>query len=155
MAFADIPLYRYNTAREGQTMDLQVQIRSLSQLVSVTKAMAQFFITYSHLLTSPIRKLFLRNIVADRIRIVYRKYLLAMPSNIFKTSNFSEVDELMTDLLAKCGIEEFSVPVNNKLKIDLLAHWRKRNRRYGVFRVVLAWLDRVMNRIHTILFRRK
>jgi hypothetical protein len=117
--------------------------------------MAQFFITYSHLLTSPIRKLFLRNIVADRIRIVYRKYLLAMPSNIFKTSNFSEVDELMTDLLAKCGIEEFSVPVNNKLKIDLLAHWRKRNRRYGVFRVVLAWLDRVMNRIHTILFRRK
>ena len=38
VAFADIPLYRYNLSREGQTMDAKVQMRSLAQLVAVTEA---------------------------------------------------------------------------------------------------------------------
>lgn len=153
--FADIPLYRYNTAREGQSMDMNVQLRSLTQLVAVTAAIAQFFATYSRALNSATRLEFLRNIVADRIRIVYRKYLLLMPNAMFAASNFEEVDSQLTSMLTKCGIEEFSVPVNNMLKVDLLAHWRKKSRRYGMLRGVLLWLDRVMSRTHAMLFRRK
>ena len=153
--FADIPLYRYNTAREGQSMNTSVQLRSLAQLVAVTEALAKFFATYSRALNSATRIEFLRNIVADRIRIVYRKYLLLMPNTMFATSNFEEVDSRLTALLAKCGIEELRVPVNNMLKVDILAHWRKKSRRYGTIRKILLLADRAMSRVHAMLYRRK
>lgn len=155
IAFADIPLYRYNIAREGQTMDADVQLRSLSQLRAVTEALAHYFTLHSTTIESATRIAFLRNIVADRIRIVYRKYLLVMPNNMFAASNFEEVDARLTALLAQCGIEELSVPVNNMLKVDLLAYWRTNGRRYGVARGLLLWADRFMARVHTLLFRRK
>ena len=155
IAFANIPLYRYNTSREGQTMDAKVQLRSLSQLIAVTEAIARYFATHSGAMESATRINFLRNIVADRIRIVYRKYLLVMPNTMFAASNFGEMDAQLTALLAQCGIEELSVPVNNMLKVDLLARWRKKGRRYGVVRKLLLWADRSMSMVHTLLFRRK
>ena len=155
IAFANIPLYRYNTSREGQTMDAKVQLRSLSQLIAVTEAIARYFATHSGAMESATRINFLRNIVADRIRIVYRKYLLVMPNTMFAASNFGEMDAQLTALLAQCGIEELSVPVNNMLKVDLLARWRKKGRRYGVARKLLLWADRSMSMVHTLLFRRK
>ena len=155
IAFANIPLYRYNTSREGQTMDAKVQLRSLSQLIAVTEAIARYFATHLGTMESATRINFLRNIVADRIRIVYRKYLLVMPNTMFAASNFGEMDAQLTALLAQCGIEELSVPVNNMLKVDLLARWRKKGRRYGVARKLLLWADRSMSMVHTLLFRRK
>ena len=155
IAFANIPLYRYNTSREGQTMDAKVQLRSLSQLITVTEAIARYFATHSGAMESATRINFLRNIVADRIRIVYRKYLLVMPNTMFAASNFGEMDAQLTALLAQCGIEELGVPVNNMLKVDLLARWRKKGRRYGVARKLLLWADRSMSMVHTLLFRRK
>ena len=155
IAFANIPLYRYNTSREGQTMDAKVQLRSLSQLIAVTEAIARYFATHSGAMESATRINFLRNIVADRIRVVYRKYLLVMPNTMFAASNFGEMDAQLTALLAQCGIEELSVPVNNMLKVDLLARWRKKGRRYGVVRKLLLWADRSMSMVHTLLFRRK
>lgn len=155
IAFANIPLYRYNTSREGQTMDAKVQLRSLSQLIAVTEAIARYFATHSGAMESATRINFLRNIVADRIRIVYRKYLLVMPNTMFAASNFGEMDAQLTALLAQCGIEELGVPVNNMLKVDLLARWRKKGRRYGVARKLLLWADRSMSMVHTLLFRRK
>ena len=155
IAFANIPLYRYNTSREGQTMDAKVQLRSLSQLIAVTEAIARYFATHSGAMESATRINFLRNIVADRIRVVYRKYLLVMPNTMFAASNFGEMDAQLTALLAQCGIEELSVPVNNMLKVDLLARWRKKGRRYGVVRKLLLWADSSMSMVHTLLFRRK
>ena len=155
IAFADIPLYRYNTSREGQTMEVGVQLRSLSQLIAVTEAIARYFASNSNSIESTTRTNFLRNIVADRIRIVYRKYLLVMPNAMFAASNFGEIDKRLTTLLAQCGIEELSVPVNNMLKVDLLAHWRRKERRYGLARKILLWADRSMSIVHTLLFRRK
>ncbi len=155
IAFADTPLYRYNTAREGQTMGLQVQMRSLSQLMAVTEAMAQYFITKEQSLSSATRLSFLRNIVADRIRIVYRKYLLVMDNQSFAKSNFEDIDARLATLLDKCGVEGFDVPVNNMLKVGLLAHWRAKNHRYGTLRWLLMYADRAMGWAHAILFRRK
>ena len=154
ITFADIPLYRYNTAREGQTMDSKVQMRSISQLVTVTEAMAKYFATHAHLIESATQSAFLRNIVADRMRIVYRKYLLVMSDVLFANADFKEVDERLQLLAAQCGIEELRVPVNNILKIDLLARWRTKSRRYGLIRSLLSWADRFMSRVHAMLFRR-
>ena len=78
IAFADIPLYRYNTTREGQTMDEAVVMNSLSQLVTVTEALAKYFLELPIEELSAERVAFLQNYVADRIRIILRKYLLVM-----------------------------------------------------------------------------
>ena len=154
IAFADIPLYRYNVAREGQTMDAKVQMRSLAQLVAVTEAMARYYIVVSRGVRSAERLEFLRNIVADRMRIVYRKYLLVMDDEAFSKSDYELVYVRLMQLLAQCRIENFTVPVNNVLRVDLLGYWQKRNRRYGSFaRWALKTADRIMLSVHSYLFR--
>lgn len=154
IAFADIPLYRYNVAREGQTMDIKVQMRSLSQLVTVTENMALYFAESSDRLSSEVRKAFLRNIVADRMRILYRKYLLGMDKTQFARSSFAGVDERLNVLAEECGIENLSVPVNNLLPVDLLRHWRRCGRRYTTFtRWVLRAIDGFMVALHAMIFR--
>lgn len=154
IAFADIPLYRYNTSREGQTMDAKVQMRSLAQLVAVTEAMAQYFIASSRGVRSTVRLNFLRNIVADRVRIVYRKYLLVMDAKSFADSDFEMVDMRLARLVAQCKIENFAVPVNNILKVDLFCRWQQRHRRFGaVVRWLLRSADGAMTTIHSLIFR--
>ena len=154
VAFADIPLYRYNTSREGQTMDAKVQMRSLSQLVAVTEAMEHYLIASSRTLRSGVRLRFLRNIVADRMRIVYRKYLLQMDDKSFAASDFAMVDMRLARLVAQCKIEEFAVPVNNLLRVDLLRRWQRSGRRYGAFvRWLLRSADRTMTVVHSLIFR--
>jgi len=154
IVFANIPLYRYNTAREGQTMDMKVQMRSLSQLVAVTEAMAQYFISSSRFVRSEQRLLFLRNMLADKIRIVYRKYLLLMSDRGFLASDFEMVDVRMMRLLGQSKVENFTVPVNNILRIDLLRHWQRKGRRYSSFmRWLLRTFDSVMVSAHKAIFR--
>lgn len=154
IAFADIPLYRYNVAREGQTMDEKVQMRSLAQLVAVTEGMARYFVVSSRSVRSAVRMTFLRNIVADRIRIVFRKYLLVMNDATFAKSDFEMVYVRFMQLVAKCRIEKFSVPVNNMFKVDLLRHWQHRGARYSrVVRWILYTVDKAMIKIHALIFR--
>lgn len=155
IAFADIPLYRYNLSREGQTMDAKVQMRSISQLVTVTENIARYFAESYRSLDSDVREAFLRNIVADRLRIVYRKYLLGMDNAQFASSSFVEVDRRLCTLVEACNIERLAVPVNNLLPIDLLRHQRRRGRRYSaVVRWVLRTMDNIMVALHALIFRR-
>lgn len=154
IAFADIALYRYNVAREGQTMDEKVQMRSLSQLVAVTEGMAHYFVVSSGAVQSAARLTFLRNIVADRVRIVFRKYLLVMNDNAFANSDYELVYVRLMQLLAQCKIEVFAVPVNNLLRVDLLAYWQKKGGRYCSFlRQILYNADKAMTAVHALLFR--
>ena len=154
IAFADIPLYRYNLSREGQTMDEKVQMRSLAQLVAVTEALGQYFASRMRYVTSDSRAAFLRNVVADRMRIVYRKYLLVMDAKSFENSDFVMVDARLAQLAQQCKIESLPVPVNNLFKVDLLGYWQKRGRRYmGPTRWLLRTVDRLMVRIHSMIFK--
>lgn len=154
MAFVDIALYRYNASREGQTMDMEVQLRSLAQLRIVTERMAQHFIAASRRLKSPVRGAFLRTIVADRIKIIYRRYLLTMSEQQFATSDFVAVDMAMMTLACRCKIIDLKVPVNNLLKVDLLDYWHRHRRRYtpALLRL-LRFADRTMTVVHRAIFR--
>ena len=154
IAFADTALYRYNVAREGQTMDLKVQMRSLSQLMAVTESLAKYYVAHSQQVKTATRLIFLRNIVADRIRIIYRKYLLVMNDVEFAQSDFEEVHTRLMQLANDCGIENLTVPVNNRLKVDLLAPWLKRHKRHHKFvRSMLYTLDGVMSTVHALIYR--
>ncbi len=154
IAFADIPLYRYNLSREGQTMDSKVQMRSLAQLVAVTEGIARYFISSSRSVKSTVRLQFLRNMVADKVRIVYRKYLLIMDDEAFEKSGFDLVDMRLTCLLGQSKIDEFAVPVNNLFRVDLLNYWRTHHKRYNRFtRHLLLMANTLMTAIHSWIFR--
>ena len=154
IAFADIPLYRYNVAREGQTMDEKVQMRSLAQLIAVTEAMALYYVENERVLCATERVDFLRNVVADRLRIIFRKYLLVMDDRAFKNSGFELVYVRLMHLVAQCKIDGLAVPVNNLLKVDLLEYWRAFGRRYSsLVRGVLRGADSLMSAVHSLLFR--
>ncbi len=154
VAFADIPLYRYNLNREGQSMDRRVQMCSLAQLVAVTEGLARYFISASRRMQSSSRQQFLRNMVADKVRIVYRKYLLMMDDESFAKSDFEMVDMRLIRLLAQCKLDGFSVPVNNLFRVDLLHHWQKYHRRYNRFtRNLLLTANSLMTTIHSLVFR--
>lgn len=154
MAFFDIPLYRYNASRDGQTMDMGVQLRSLSHLRIVTENMAQHFIAASRRLKSPARIEFLRNLLADRMKILYRRYLLSMSDEQFVSSDFTAVDMQMMTLAQRCKITDLQVPVNNLLKVDLLSRWHRYRRRYSsLVLCVLRFADRLMTVVHRAIFR--
>lgn len=155
VAFADIPLYRYNLAREGQTMDAAVQLRSIGQLVQVTSNMAEYFVTADKSGLSESRLGFLRETVRNRIRIVLRKYLLDMPDDAFAAAGFDEIYSRLRGLADSCGIESIDVPVNNMLRVDLLARWLRRGRRYpSAVRRILRSADSFMVLVHGVMFRR-
>ena len=156
VAFADIPLYRYNLAREGQTMDAAVQLRSIAQLVQVTENMAVYLTAADKSALSEARVAFLREIVRNRIRIVLRKYLLDMPDPAFSKDVFGEIYTRMRRLADDCGIGAIDVPVNNLLRVDLLARWLRRGRRYpAVIRRMLRQADLLMAFVHGVIFRKK
>lgn len=153
IAFADIPLYRYNVSRAGRTMDEAVVMQSLAQLVKVTEGLANYFLDAPKEELSEARVTFLRGVVADRIKIVLRRYLLVMNDAEFAESDFNAVYEQMMELVDRCKVEGFTVPVNNMLKVDLLAYWRQQHRRYpAAKRVSLVILDKVMTAVHSIIF---
>lgn len=155
IAFADIPLYRYNLAREGQTMDYEVQLRSIGQLVTLTENMATYFAKAPKRRMSATRVTFLREIVKNRMRIVLRKYLLEMSNRQFASSDFVEVYGRLLRLAGQCGIGAIDVPVNNRLKVDLLERWLRYGHRHSAFsRFVLRNLDSLMTRVYVKIFRR-
>lgn len=154
IAFADIPLYRYNVVREGRTMDEAVVMHSLSQLVTVTETIAKYFLATSSDELSTARLEFLRNVVADRIKIILRRYLLVMDEAMFAESDFEIVYPKLMQLVHDCQVENFTVPVNNMLKVDLLAYWQQQHQRFSpIKRKSLYILDKVMTAVHSLIFK--
>ncbi len=148
IAFTDIALYRYNLAREGQTMDSAVQIRSINQLFEVVCTLAQHLDNYGKEL-SVARYDFLSDVVMRRMRSLLRKYLLDMDDKHFAMSNF---DRVVTTLktLAPAPLK---ATINPLLSIDLLALWERYNRRLPRWvRSVLIATDSAMQRIYRLLF---
>ena len=153
IAFADIPLYRYNVTREGRTMDENVVMHSLSQLITVTEAIAKYFLKASQEELSVSRVEFLRNVVGDRVKIILRRYLLVMNEAMFAESDFEEVYPKLMQIVHNCQIENFTVPVNNMLKVDLLAYWQQQHQRFSpIKRKSIYILDRVMTAVHSLIF---
>lgn len=154
IAFTSTPIYIYNTAREGQTMDLQVIVRSISHLQQVAQAMGKYFIEHSNMALSMSRRLFLRAAVEERMRVIYRLYLITMPSEMFVRDEFEQCDKQLSMLLADCGIPQIKVRQNALLPIDALQYWRRSHKRLPDWvRLLLIWLDRRMAWLHSHLFR--
>lgn len=155
IAFVDIPLYRYNAAREGQTMSPAVQLRDIGHLVKLVDAMSSYFASADKRGMSHARLEFLRESVRNRIRIILRKYLLEMSDRSFASSGFERVLDDLRGMAERCGIVEIDLPVNRLLGTDLLVRWQSKGRRYpAIVRRALSLADRFMMWVHAAIFRR-
>ncbi len=154
IAFTATPIYIYNTAREGQTMDVRVLVRSINHLQQVAKAMGDYFVAYDRSEWSECRRCFLQAAVEERMRVIYRLYLITMPAEMFVRDEFEACDEQLSTLLSKCGISQIKVRQNALLPIDVLRYWRRHHRRLPDWvRLLLIGLDRVAVWIYARLFQ--
>lgn len=152
IAFAETPIYRYNLAREGQTMNPAVQLRSINQLHAVTQAMAQAFAKADLYTMSEARTEFLRELLRMRMRVIYRLCLLDMGDREFAEFDFRGLDKSLTSIAEQCGLAEVPVRVNSKIPTDLLAHYRRTGHRHSrAYRRLLRLTDSVMMSLYRLL----
>ena len=148
LAFTDIALYRYNLTREGQTMDSKVQLKNIGQLSQVVVSMAEYLDNYGKELSTA-RYNFLAGVVMRRMQTVLRKYLLEMDDELFVRSDFENIYNHFKAVAPR----ELTVPVNGRLKVDLLARWTRRATRYPSWvRTALLLVDKAMQRVYKLIF---
>ena len=140
IVFFPLNVYQYNMDREGQTMDPKVLMKSVRQLDRVFAGLLEFYRTYDKAQLSEIRKNFIRQYLANRVRILYKIYLLDMPRKDF------EPKELDLDVRL--------YPENKLLRIDYVKYWHKYGKRWPVW---LEWINKkvdvVVKGLYVILFR--
>lgn len=150
IAFTDIPLYRYNLTREGQTMDMAVQLKSISQLTEVVLSMASYLKQHEGEI-SPARRYFLAKVVARRMQGVLRRFLLDMDDNQFANSPFTTTLEQLTSAAPL----PLQVMVNGRIKIDLLERWQSHGTRYPQWqRNLFIKADNIMQWVYRIIHNR-
>ena len=148
IAFTDISLYRYNLTREGQTMDMAVQLKSISQLTEVVLSMADYLKEHQDEISSA-RRYFLAKVITRRMQGVLRRFLLDMSDTQFDNSPFAEILEKFR---ATAPLP-LKVTINRMLDIDLLEHWTVKKQRYPQWRRnifikidnLMQWVYRVKN----------
>ncbi|MBQ7951705.1 MAG: glycosyltransferase family 2 protein [Alistipes sp.] len=146
IAFTDIPLYRYNLTREGQTMDMAVQLKSISQLTEVVLSMAEYLKEHQSEV-SKARRYFLAGVVTRRMQGVLRRFLLDMNDKQFDTSAFTTTLE---QFKAAAPLP-LKVRVNRMLDIDLLEYWQSNGCRYPQWRRdILIKLDNLMQWVYRL-----
>lgn len=153
--FLDINLYQYNFAREGQTMNPKVIARSLDQLTTMTRQLIRFYSEYDLTTLSNIRLAFIKQYYANRIRLLYKTYLLDIPREMFHPDELSKIDGELTQACQQFGFGPIRLfPVNKILRFDALKYWHRHHSRWPVwFEQLNALTDRVVSWLFVRIFK--
>lgn len=155
IVFFDIVLYQYNLAREGQTMDPKVLLRSLDQMCRMTFNMFDFYDKFDKGKLSDIRLSFLKQYFRNRIRILSKCYLYDIPRNEFNADVFAKVDEELQAFRERNGIEQIKlIPENKLLRIDFYKYWCKHHKRLPlIVERINHMIDIVVKGVYMKIFR--
>ena len=156
ITFLDIDLYQYNLAREGQTMDPKVIARSLSQVEKMTLQLLEFFSRYDLTTLSDIRLAFVKQYYSNRIRLLYKTYLLDIPRDMFVAQDLIMLDKQLTDYCEQFGFGPIKLyPANKILRFDALKYWHRKQSRWPVwFEKFNHFTDRVMTWLFVRIFKK-
>lgn len=156
IVFHDLVVYRYNLAREGQTMDPKVIARSIPQMEKMTFSLLDHYQALDREALSPERKAFLQQFFRNRIRLMTKLYLMDIPREAFDAQSFAAVDERLQTARRALDLPQIRLyPANKIIRIDAYRYWERHHRRLP------AWLeslnrvvDRCANAVYVRLFRR-
>lgn len=153
ICFFDLNVYQYNLDREGQTMDPNVLLKSIPQMEKVNDRLIQYYIANRDKL-SQIRATFMKQFYENRIRILYKTYLLDMPRDKFRTEDFQPFDERLSKVCQLLGLNPKLYPENKILRVEYISYWHKYHKRWPVWlEKINHWLDIVIKWVYVKLFR--
>lgn len=131
IVFCDLNLYQYNLDREGQTMDPKVLLKSVGQLQKVTDQMLEFYRIHKNDL-SEIRRKWMKQYFENRLRILYKIYLLDMPRDVFQPVELVTMDEKYRPIMEELKLNPKLYPENKLIRLEYFAYWRKHKHRPSV-----------------------
>lgn len=156
ITFLDIDLYQYNLAREGQTMDPKVIARSLGQVEKMTMQLLEFYSGYELSSLSKIRLDFVKQYYTNRLRLLYKTYLLDIPRDMFVADDMNRIDLKLTEACQKYGFGPIKLyPANKILRFDALRYWHRKHSRWPVwFEKFNHFVDIVMTWLFVRIFKK-
>ena len=154
ICFCDLNLYQYNLDREGQTMDPKVLQKSVMQLQRVTDEMLSYYGEHMHSL-SPIRSAWMKQYFENRMRILYKIYLLDMPRTDFNTEDLLAMDDKYLPICEKYALHPRLYPENKLLRTEYIRYWRKHHQRWPEwYEAFNHWVDIVVKWAYIKFIRR-
>lgn len=156
ITFLDINLYQYNLAREGQTMDPKVIAKSLDQMQKMTLQLISFYQDFDLSSLSATRSAFIRSYYTNRIRLLYKNYLLDIPYDSFRADELEQLDIRLTEACQEFGFGPIRLfPANKILRFDALKYWHRHHKRWPRwFDSFNRLTDKVVNWFFVKLFKR-
>lgn len=129
ICFCNLNVYQYNLDREGQTMDPKVLARCANQLQRVTDNMVAYYDTHISNV-SGIRRKWLEQYYTNRLRILYKLYLLDMPRADFRADDVLAMDAKYMPICSKYGWTIRLYPENKILRTEYISYWHKHHHRW-------------------------
>lgn len=132
ICFCNLNLYQYNLDREGQTMDPKVMQKSANQLQILTDNMIAYY--EAHISeVSESRHKWLVLYFSNRMRMLYKLYLLDMPRADFHAEDVMKLDAKYLLICKKYGWTIKLYPENKILRTEYMSYWQKYHRRWPVW----------------------
>lgn len=154
IVFLDYNIYQYNLDREGQTMDPKVLQKNVNQLQQVTDAMIDFYDNQAASL-SPVRAKWMKQYFENRLRILYKIYLLDMPRENFIAKELQAMDDIYRPLCEKYGWQIKLYPENKLLRTEYIAYWHKHHKRWPLwYENVNRLVDKIVKWLYVKIVRR-
>lgn len=154
ICFLNFNLYQYNLDREGQTMAPEVLMKSVRQLQTVTDAMLAYYEQHKGEL-SETRSRWMKQYYINRLRILYKIYLLDMPRADFNPADLEAMDAKYAPVCERNGWRIRLYPENKLLRTEYIAYWHKHHRRWPEWYERLNHhVDRLVKGLYVKLIRR-
>lgn len=148
-------VYRYHLDRGGQTMDPAVLARQAGQLVTVSRQLLEFYAAFDLKAVSAARRAWLHQYHENRMRIIYKLYLLDMPREAFSAGELRSAEGILKPLAEKMQLMPSLYPDNKILRIDYIAYWQRHGRRWPAWlEAASGALDRLAHYIYDFLRRK-
>lgn len=147
ICFCDFNVYQYNLDREGQTMAPEILLKSANQLQNVTDDMLTYL--ENHISeVSEIRRKWIEQYYINRLRLLYKLYLLDMPRADFRADDLDALDTKYRPICDKYGWQVRLYPENKILRTEYISYWHRHHKRWptcyekfnGLVDVVVKWM---------------
>lgn len=155
IVFLNLNLYHYFLDRDGQTMDPAVIAKSTKQMEIITDHQLEYYQNADLSSLSIGRQQFLKQYHENRIRLIFKLYLLDLPQENFDSQYFEKVWEKYNKICDSCSFNVKLYPENKLLRIEYLSYWKKHHKRWPVFlEKINHLLDVLVKKMYVIMFRR-
>ena len=154
ICFCDINLYQYNLDREGQTMAPEVLLKSANQLQKVTDDMLGYFENHISDVSESRRK-WIEQYFVNRLRLLYKLYLLDMPRADFKADDLMAMEAKYKPVCEKYGWKIRLYPENKILRTEYMSYWQRKHKRWPKwYEHINRMVDIVVKWLYVKFFRR-